>query len=132
MIITLAEIERQFDKWNDTIFGGELPRPTFELIQTKRHLGQFHWRKIGTDKMGYSIRISVFYDRPLEAYVDTIVHEMLHFYIKYNGIKDTSSHGRIWKAKVLVPFYSHLFLPSNRGSVLNRLHHQSHVQASVR
>ena len=82
MIITLAEIERQFDKWNDTIFGGELPRPTFELMQTKRTLGQFKWRKIGTDKMGYSIRISVFYDRPLESYVDTIVHEMLHFYIK--------------------------------------------------
>lgn len=99
MIITLAEIERQFDKWNKAIFGNELPRPTFELIQTKRHLGQFHWRKIGTDKMGYSIRISVFYDRPLESYVDTIVHEMLHFYIRYKGIKDTSSHGRIWKAK---------------------------------
>jgi hypothetical protein len=46
----------------------------------------------------YKIRISVFYDRPFEYYVDTIVHEMLHFYIRYKGIKDTSSHGRVWKS----------------------------------
>ena len=99
MIITISEIERQFDKWNKTIFGGELPRPTFELMQTKSILGQFKWRRIGWNRIGYTIRISTFYDRPLEYYIDTIVHEMLHYYIKYKGIKDTSSHGRIWKQK---------------------------------
>ena len=97
MIITLSEIERQFDKWNGIIFNNELPTPVFELMQTKRTLGQFKWQKIGHDKMGYTIRISVFYDRPMASYIDTIVHEMLHFYIKYKGIKDTSSHGREWK-----------------------------------
>lgn len=97
MIIGLSEIRNQFDKWNETIFNNELPVPAFELMQTKSLLGQFKWRKIAGDKMGYTIRISVFYDRPLDAYIDTIVHEMLHYYIKYKGIKDTSSHGRVWK-----------------------------------
>ncbi len=97
MIIGLSEIRNQFDKWNETIFNNELPVPAFELMQTKRLLGQFKWRKIAADKIGYTIRISVFYDRPLESYIDTIVHEMLHYYIKYKGIKDTSSHGRVWK-----------------------------------
>lgn len=99
MIITISEIENQFNKWNDTIFGGELPKPSFELMQTKRTLGQFKWRKIGWDKLGYTIRISTYYDRPIESYIDTIVHEMLHYYIKFKGIRDTSSHGRIWKEK---------------------------------
>ena len=96
MIITLEEIKKQFDYWNAKAFNGELPTPQFELMQTKRMLGQFCPRKImGVET--YKIRISVFYDRPLESYIDTIVHEMLHFYIRYKGIKDTSSHGRIWK-----------------------------------
>lgn len=99
MIITTSEIKNQFDKWNGIIFNNELPTPTFELMQTKSLLGQFKWRKIGYDRFGYTIRISTFYDRPMESYIDTIVHEMLHFYIKYKGIKDTSSHGRYWKAK---------------------------------
>ena len=98
MIITISEIREQFDRWNGTIFNNELPTPTFELMHTKRLLGQFKWCKIGENKLGYTIRISTFYDRPLKLYVDTIVHEMLHYYIKYKGIKDTSSHGREWKS----------------------------------
>ena len=98
MIITISEVKEQFDKWNGTIFNNELPTPSFELMHTKRLLGQFRWRRIGSDKLGYTIRISTFYDRPFALYVDTIVHEMLHYYIKYKGIKDTSSHGREWKS----------------------------------
>lgn len=97
MTITLSEIATQFDKWNEKIFKGELPKPHFELMQTKRMLGQFMWRKIGYNTTAYTIRISTFYDRPMANYIDTIVHEMLHYYIKYKGIKDTSSHGRVWK-----------------------------------
>ena len=98
MIITIPEIEAQFNKWNEIIFNNSLPKPAFELMQTKSLLGQFKWRRIGFDKIGYTIRISVYYDRPIEGYIDTIVHEMLHYYIKFKGIKDTSSHGREWKS----------------------------------
>ena len=96
MIITIKEIKEQFDIWNKKAFNGELPTPQFELMQTKRMLGQFCPSKV-MGQYTYKIRISVFYDRPFEYYVDTIVHEMLHYYIKYKGIKDTSSHGRVWK-----------------------------------
>jgi len=96
MIITTQEIENQFNKWNDIIFNGELPKPHFELMQTKSLLGQFCPRKVMGENT-YKIRISTYYDAPFERYVNTIVHEMLHYYIKYKGIKDTSSHGRVWK-----------------------------------
>ena len=98
MTITIKEIGEQFDKWNKTIFNDELPVPAFELMQTKRMLGQFKWQRISRDQLGYTIRISTFYDRPMASYIDTIVHEMLHYYIKFKGIKDTSSHGREWKS----------------------------------
>ena len=97
MIITIREIKEQFNIWNEKAFNGELPTPQFELMQTKHMLGQFCPRKV-MGQYTYKIRISVFYDRPFEYYVDTIVHEMLHYYIKYKGIKDTSSHGRVWKS----------------------------------
>ena len=96
MIITIPQIEEQFNIWNKKVFNNELPVPHFELMQTRRLLGQFCQRKVMGEKT-YKIRISVFYDRPFEAYIDTIVHEMLHYYICYMGIKDTSSHGREWK-----------------------------------
>lgn len=96
MTITIPEIKEQFDKWNGIIFNNELPTPTFELMHTKSLLGQFCPRKV-MGEYAYKIRISTFYDRPFEYYVDTIVHEMLHFWIKFKGIKDTSSHGREWK-----------------------------------
>ena len=96
MTITIKEIRDIFAEWNKKAFKGELPEPSFELMRTRSLLGQFCPRKIfGVET--YKIRISVYYDRPYESYVDTIVHEMLHFYIRYKGIKDTSSHGREWK-----------------------------------
>lgn len=96
MTITLKEVKEQFKVWNEKAFNNELPTPTFELMQTKTLLGQFCPRKV-LGHQTYKIRISTYYDRPFEYYVDTIVHEMLHFYISYKGIKDTSSHGRVWK-----------------------------------
>ena len=96
MNITISEIEVQFNKWNEVIFNKELPKPHFEICHTKSFLGQFQWKKVMGEEV-YKIRISTFYDRPFDYYIDTIVHEMLHFYIRYNKINDTSSHGRIWK-----------------------------------
>jgi len=97
MQITLKEVKEEFNKWNEKAFGGELPLPSFELMRTKSLLGQFKWQRIGKGRIGYTIRISTYYDRPYDYYVDTIVHEMLHYYIKYKGIEDTSSHGKEWK-----------------------------------
>lgn len=98
MIITLSQIREQFDIWNKKAFNNELPVPHFELMQTRRMLGQFCPRKV-MGEYTYKIRISTFYDRPMAFYIDTIVHEMLHYWIKYKGIKDTSSHGREWKRR---------------------------------
>ena len=98
MIATLADIKKEFKVWNKKAFKNELPEPSFELMNTKRLLGQFCPRMIGDNCYGYKIRISTFYDRPYNDFIDTLVHEMLHYYIRYKDINDTSSHGRVWKS----------------------------------
>lgn len=52
---------------------------------------------INTD---FSIEISIRQDLPLEEYIDTILHEMIHYYILYNNLKDTSPHGLLFQAKM--------------------------------
>jgi hypothetical protein len=97
MIITRELSIKLFNEWNEKAFDNKLPTPSFEIMTTKSILGQFRWRKIGRDEIGYTIRMSNYFDRPYKDFVDTMVHEMLHYYIRYNNIKDTSSHGREWK-----------------------------------
>ena len=97
MIITREITIKLFNEWNKKAFNNKLPIPSFEVMSTKSLLGQFRWRKISSNEMGYTIRMSNYFDRPYEDFVDTMVHEMLHYYIRYNNIKDTSSHGREWK-----------------------------------
>ena len=98
MIITIEEIKNVFNEYNAKAFDNELPMPRFELMSTKSLLGQLKRNRV-LGEMCYTIRISTYYDRAFEGFRNTIVHEMLHYYIRFKGIKDTSSHGRIWKTR---------------------------------
>ena len=86
MIITRELSIQLFNEWNKKAFDNKLPIPSFEIMSTKSILGQFRWRKIGRDEIGYTIRMSNYFDRPYKDFVDTMVHEMLHYYIRYNNI----------------------------------------------
>ena len=39
-------------------------------------------------------------DLPEEEYMDTLIHEMIHYYILSNGLVDDSPHGKLFKAKM--------------------------------
>jgi predicted SprT family Zn-dependent metalloprotease len=91
MIATKQEIERTFHEWNKKAFNGELPTPKFGLFRAKTVFGYYKAYPSST------ISLSTFYDRPEEEFINTVVHEMLHYYIHYKKIKDTSVHGRVWK-----------------------------------
>lgn len=96
MIVTIPYIKEKFIYWNREAFNNELPVPTFELMTSKRTLGQYSYNRVLGETI-HKIRISDYYDSLEKRINETIVHEMIHFYIKYKGIKDTSSHGPIWK-----------------------------------
>lgn len=96
MILNAKQIEQYFNEWNKKAFNGVLPTPAFEITRAKRVFGQ-HIRTFIMGEKVHVIRISMFYDRPINEIIDTLVHEMLHYYIDYKDIYDSSSHGPVWR-----------------------------------
>lgn len=83
---TLTYVKEKFEYYNKLCFDGSLTMPPIRLNLRKRSLGM-------TNLSDRHIEISVHDDLPEEEYIDTIVHEMIHYYILCNGIKDNAPHG---------------------------------------
>lgn len=83
-------------------FGGELPPLPVRMTIAKTFLGALRFKK-KRDLLGrmvyydFELVISVKYDLPEREVEDTIIHEMIHFYIYYKKLKDTSAHGAIFR-----------------------------------
>lgn len=104
MVVTREWLVENYNKYNNLIFNGGLPSlqrgkdqwVNFDLkVNNSRvFLGQFCQRQKGFfGDMNYTIKISRYYDRDEKELIDTLVHEMIHCYIAYNHIRDTSPHG---------------------------------------
>ena len=99
MDLTVQYLKENFLQLNETYFQGQLPLPLLIVSSSKTLLGQF-WslrnraRLLHAKKEKFIIRISDYYDMPSEEYRNILLHEMIHYYIEYNNIKDTSPHGQ--------------------------------------
>lgn len=104
MVVTREWLVENYNKYNNLIFNGGLPSlergqnqwVNFDLkVNNSRvYLGQFCQRKKALfGDMNYTIKISRYYDREEKDLINTLVHEMIHCYIAYNHIRDTSPHG---------------------------------------
>lgn len=98
MELTVEFIRESFHKYNKKYFKSELIEPNFSIINTKTILGRFKCKKSAYSKNVYIIEISKYYLRNEKQYDNTIIHEMIHQYIKQKGIKDSSSHGYYFKS----------------------------------
>lgn len=92
-------LEQTFSRFNEIIFKTPLPKPEMHISSARSFLGQFRLEKKGFlgRKSIYHLTLSDRYDLPEEVLEDTIIHEMIHFYIFYNNFRDTSSHGEIFR-----------------------------------
>jgi len=84
------------------MFAGQLPKLPIELSDAKTFLGMcvFQKRKLpnGTfEHYNFRLRINTRIDLPEQEIEDTIIHEMIHYYIGINNLEDTSSHGPIFQ-----------------------------------
>lgn len=104
MRATLDYVREKFDYYNQLCFEGKLPRPEFAINSRYQSLGltctERRKEVDGTTKECFRIEISNRMDLPEVEYIDTIVHEMIHYYIGYNHIKDDSPHGHVFRAKM--------------------------------
>lgn len=102
MIASIQFMEQYFPIYNRDYFNGELPKPRFELIRTKDTLGQFQGFKkftaAGQVQLFPIIRLSIYYIHTLKELSETLIHEMIHYYIWYKQIPDRYTHGQYWKS----------------------------------
>ena len=102
---TLQYILDKFDYYNHLCFDGQLKRPPIRLNTRYGSMGltQGRWNVASdgtTSWTDLSIEISVRRDLPEMEYIDTLVHEMIHYYILSNNLQDDSPHGKLFHRKM--------------------------------
>ena len=99
---TIPYVEKKFDEFNHLIFDGKLPKLPIELSDAKTFLGMCVYKRRRTlwgrtECYDFKLRINTRIDLPEAEVEDIIIHEMIHYYIGYNKIVDTSAHGRVFR-----------------------------------
>lgn len=99
MIATLPFVEKKFDEFNRLIFGGKLPVPAFRESRARTLFGQCVYRKrhATVTYKDFELRFSQAHDLSEADWEDIVIHEMLHYYIGVNRLKDKSAHGPLFR-----------------------------------
>lgn len=102
MKVTIPYIQQKFDEFNRLMFGGQLPRIPIELKDVKTYIGECvsHKKRLPDGRIqqfDFRLRFNTRYDLSEAVLEDTIIHEMIHYYIGYRQLKDRSSHGPLFK-----------------------------------
>ncbi len=105
MIATLDYIKQKFDEYNTLIFEGRLQTLPFRLSSARTFLGVVRCkRKRNVDGtwhyFDFEFAISTKIDLPENVVEDTILHEMIHYWIFSNQMQDSGPHGCIFKQKM--------------------------------
>jgi len=106
MTATVEYLEERFDTFNRMCFEGALPRIPICQSNARSFVGRLQYRPV-RDWLGrivrredFVLRISTRYDLPEQEIEDTLIHEMIHYWIALEGIRDTSTHGKVFRAKM--------------------------------
>lgn len=101
VVIDEAWLHASFDTFNRLYFGNTLPRPRLSLSQSRTRLGSMSCKRKLTWKgyrpYQYAIHVSTYYNQTERQYQNVLLHEMIHYYIAYKGIADTSPHGKVFR-----------------------------------
>jgi hypothetical protein len=98
-------VERKFEEFNNLIFGGKLPKLPFKITSARTFLGQVKYFREKNDDgnwhyYGFTFYVSDKFDLPEDVVEDTIIHEMIHYYICYNQMQDNAPHGDLFRQKM--------------------------------
>ena len=87
MTPTVAYLEERFDTFNELCFEGALPRIPVKLSGARSFVGRLTWRPVRdwrgrvVRREDFVIRISKRFDLPEAEIEDTLIHEMIHYWI---------------------------------------------------
>lgn len=105
MIASIDYIERKFNEYNVLCFEGKLKPLPFKLSNARTFLGQVAFmRDRNADGTwhyhDFVFKISNKRDMQKTEMEDTILHEMIHYWILSNQMQDSSPHGEIFIRKM--------------------------------
>ena len=97
---SLQYIKQKFEEYNRDMFGGQLPELPMEIVNVKTYLGLCSYKKRFAEngkeeyynfKLSFNERLEV----SEEEVQDTLIHEMIHYFIGYKQLDDVSAHGPV-------------------------------------
>lgn len=88
-------LTNQFKKYNALYFNGILPLPNFIVTNTKHTLGQYRYRK--NEVFKHTICVTNYYDIDDKKIDNILIHEMIHYYLRFTNNRDTTAHGTQFK-----------------------------------
>lgn len=95
---TIDYIERRFDEFNSLCFDSRLPKPLFRITNARSYLGKMVCRSGADGSRTFELLVSRAVDRSENVVEDTVLHEMIHYYILYSRIPDRSAHGPAFRS----------------------------------
>lgn len=98
MTPTIPYIEDKVRTYNARYFDNSLPPIPVKLSNAKGFLGKLTYRTrrtlFGAQRhYDFTLRINTRIDMDEALIEDTIIHELIHYYIAYHDVRDTSTHG---------------------------------------
>lgn len=99
---TKTILTKKFEKFNEIFFDNSLPSIDIHVNNSKLHFGVFTETIVWSGRRIQSrhplhITISKYYSMTEKMIDETLIHEMIHYYISYNNLRDTGTHGVIFK-----------------------------------
>ena len=106
MIPTVEFLQERFDHYNALCFEGALPAIPIRLSNAQSFIGRLQykpvrdWRRRIVRREDFVLRIRTRFDLPQDEVEDTLIHEMIHYWIALRGVQDSSTHGKVFRAKM--------------------------------
>lgn len=103
MKATIECLQERFGHFNALIFASELPPVPIKLSNARSYVGQCRCKRRRTlfgkvQCYDFSICINGKMDFEEAELEDILIHEMIHYYIFLNGLKDSSAHGKVFRS----------------------------------
>lgn len=132
MIATLPYLSERFQHFNRLCFDGQLPMPHIRLTTASSYIGQMRYhnrrRPDGTwERHDFTMNFSTRFDLPEADIEDTIIHEMIHYYIDFHNLEDSSIHGHLFRQMMYDinrRFQRHITISYRNSDILNTDTHQ--------
>lgn len=102
MIITHQYVRDKFYEYNELMFEGKLPPIPIKIGTSRGRLGTCFYtvlRRPGQKPVNafFHLRFSSAFDLPEEEWEDTIIHELIHYYLAFFEMNDKTPHGENFK-----------------------------------